>query len=148
MFPRTRHLPSVDDVGRSGALVPHKFRAGRPANSYRPHRPCVAHRFNLQVTYSVARMGDDVPRNTANWSLRASPITQASINPIRRIVDDLAGKENPQKELISLAQGDPTAYGHLKPPEQAVAAVVRAFLSGNHNGYTAGAHTRSLFSST
>lgn len=76
------------------------------------------------------------PRNTSIWAIRASSQTLA-INPIRMIVDNLVGKENPQKELISLAQGDPTAYGHLEPPEEAVAAVVRAFLSGNHNGYTA-----------
>lgn len=79
----------------------------------------------------------DVPqRNTNCWAVQASSLTRA-INPIRMIVDNLVGKENPQKELISLAQGDPTAYGHLKPPEEAVAAVVRAFVSGNHNGYTA-----------
>lgn len=77
-----------------------------------------------------------VQRNTSHWNVKASSQTQAC-NPIRMIVDNLVGKENPEKELISLAQGDPTAYGHLKPPEEAVAAVVRAFLSGNHNGYTA-----------
>lgn len=77
-----------------------------------------------------------VQRNTSHWTVKASSQTQAC-NPIRMIVDNLVGKENPEKELISLAQGDPTAYGHLKPPEEAVAAVVRAFLSGNHNGYTA-----------
>ena len=77
--------------------------------------------------------GDDRPKT---WSVRASSLT-LSCNPIRIIVDELVGRENPKKELISLAQGDPTAYGHLKPPEEAVAAVVRAFSSGNHNGYTA-----------
>ena len=66
-----------------------------------------------------------------------NPLLKDTNNPIRAIVDNLVGKENPKKELISLAQGDPTAYGHLKPPEEAVTAVVRAYLSGNHNGYTA-----------
>ncbi|EEH59983.1 tyrosine aminotransferase [Micromonas pusilla CCMP1545] len=75
-------------------------------------------------------------RDTTNWRVRATTLTQSK-NPIRIIVDDLLGKENPQKELISLAQGDPTAYGHLKPSEEAVSAVVRAFSSGNHDGYTA-----------
>lgn len=79
---------------------------------------------------------NDDTRPRHDWSVRASSLT-LSCNPIRMIVDELVGKENPKKELISLAQGDPTAYGHLKPPEEAVAAVVRAFSSGNHNGYTA-----------
>ena len=69
--------------------------------------------------------------------MKVNPLVSKATNPIRSIVDDVVGKQNPAKELISLAQGDPTAYGHLKPPEEAVAAVVRAFLSGNHNGYTA-----------
>lgn len=69
--------------------------------------------------------------------MKVNPLVSKANNPIRSIVDDLVGKQNPAKDLISLAQGDPTAYGHLKPPEEAVAAVVRAFLSGNHNGYTA-----------
>ena len=69
--------------------------------------------------------------------LTVNPLLKETKNPIRYIVDNLVGRENPKKELISLAQGDPTAYGHLKPPEEAVAAVIRAFLSGNHNGYTA-----------
>ena len=75
-------------------------------------------------------------RDTTRWRVRATSLTQAK-NPIRIIVDDLIGKENPLKELISLAQGDPSAYGHLKPHEEAVTAVVNAFLSGNHDGYTA-----------
>ena len=85
---------------------------------------------------SVDSAGDDGGAQRVAWSVRASTLT-ASANPIRIIVDDLVGKENPELELISLAQGDPTAYGHLKPPEEAVAAVISAFSSGNHNGYTA-----------
>ena len=84
----------------------------------------------------VDSAGDDGGARRVAWSVRASTLT-VSANPIRMIVDDLVGKENPELELISLAQGDPTAYGHLKPPEEAVAAVMSAFSSGNHNGYTA-----------
>lgn len=84
----------------------------------------------------VVSADDDGGARRVAWSVRASTLT-VSANPIRIIVDDLVGKENPELELISLAQGDPTAYGHLKPPEEAVAAVTSAFSSGNHNGYTA-----------
>ena len=70
------------------------------------------------------------------WRVRPGVNTHGISNPIRIIVDDPVGKENPNLS-ISLAQGDPTAYGHLKPPEEAVAAVMSAFSSGNHNGYTA-----------
>ena len=47
--------------------------------------------------------------------MTVNPLLKEAKNPIRYIVDNLVGRENPKKELISLAQGDPTAYGHLKP---------------------------------
>ena len=43
--------------------------------------------------------------------MKVNPLVSKATNPIRSIVDDLVGKQNPAKELISLAQGDPTAYG-------------------------------------
>ena len=39
--------------------------------------------------------GDDRPKT---WSVRASSLT-LSCNPIRIIVDELVGRENPKKEL-------------------------------------------------
>jgi len=56
-------------------------------------------------------------------------------NPIRVIMDNIAGKENPTKRVISLAQGDPTAYPHLRPSEAAISAVTSALAAGTSNGY-------------
>lgn len=39
------------------------------------------------------------------------------------------------KKPISLAQGDPTVYGHLKVPESAVSALVDVAKSYKYNGY-------------
>ena len=72
------------------------------------------------------------------WNVRASPLKDLC-NPIRRIVDEMVGQANPDKSLISLAQGDPTVFGHLLPPKAAMEEVVGAFAACVHNGYTASA---------
>ena len=72
------------------------------------------------------------------WAVRASTVRELC-NPIRRIVDEMVGLANPEKGLISLAQGDPTVFGHLLPPKAAVEEVTRAFGAYTHNGYTASA---------
>jgi len=74
------------------------------------------------------------------WAVRASAQRELC-NPIRRIVDEMVGLANPEKRLISLAQGDPTVFGHLLPPKATVERVVEAFGAYAHNGYTASAGT-------
>ena len=70
------------------------------------------------------------------WNVRASALRELC-NPIRRIVDEMVGCANPNKALISLAQGDPTVFGHIAPPKGASEEVREAFERGTHNGYTA-----------
>jgi tyrosine aminotransferase len=50
-------------------------------------------------------------------------------------MDTVAGKENPEKPIISLGNGDPTLYPHLRPSEQQVGALVAAATSGQKHGY-------------
>ena len=51
------------------------------------------------------------------WQIQASPAATESINPIRELLESLTVVSLKGKEKISLAQGDPTAFGHLKVPE-------------------------------
>eukprot|EP00440_Ansanella_granifera_P047262 gb/GFBE01051187.1/.p1 GENE.gb/GFBE01051187.1/~~gb/GFBE01051187.1/.p1 ORF type:complete len:456 (+),score=76.19 gb/GFBE01051187.1/:1-1368(+) len=69
------------------------------------------------------------------WRIRVGKRAAGIRNPIREIMDTVAGKENPNKPLLSLAQGDPTCYPHLRPSEEMVSAVVDALTSGENNGY-------------
>ncbi|MFN9943863.1 MAG: aminotransferase class I/II-fold pyridoxal phosphate-dependent enzyme [bacterium] len=67
---------------------------------------------------------------------QASAGARNSLNPIA----DLLGRikmapPHPDRQLISLAMGDPTACGNLGPPMAAVAALQEALASGNFNGY-------------
>ena len=65
---------------------------------------------------------------------RAGVAAEGLVDPIRRIVDEMVGQANPDKSLISLAQGDPTVFGHLLPPKAAMEEVVGAFAACVHNG--------------
>lgn len=64
-----------------------------------------------------------------------SPTVMSVRNPIREVTENL-GAPNPEKEVVSLAVGDPSATGLMAAPEEATEAVVRAAQGGQRNGYT------------
>ncbi|CAK9225104.1 unnamed protein product [Sphagnum troendelagicum] len=70
------------------------------------------------------------------WNVRASPSALESRNPIRELLESLNVPPSHGKEKISLAQGDPTVFGHLRAPQAAVDAMVAATESCMFNGYT------------
>lgn len=64
-----------------------------------------------------------------------SKTAQNTTNPIRNVVDGLRIPPHPEKSLISLGLGDPTKFGNLPVPEEALKAVESALRSGQDNGY-------------
>jgi len=78
---------------------------------------------------------DAEPVKPGKWRIRAGTRASDIRNPIREIMDTVAGKENPEKPLLSLAQGDPTCYPHLRPSQEMITAVVDAVTCMEHNGY-------------
>jgi len=75
------------------------------------------------------------PKRARTWAIKVGERAGGVKNPIREIMDSIAGKENPEKRLISLAQGDPTAYPHLRPGSTMINAVVDKLQGGVANGY-------------
>jgi len=69
------------------------------------------------------------------WRVQCGDRAAGIRNPIREIMDTVAGKENPTKSMISLGNGDPTLYPHLRPSETQVNAVVQVATSGHAHGY-------------
>jgi len=74
-------------------------------------------------------------RGVKEWRVQCGARAVGIRNPIREIMDSIVGKENPRKQMISLAQGDPTAYKHLRPSDIMVGAVNTAFNAGGFHGY-------------
>jgi tyrosine aminotransferase len=67
--------------------------------------------------------------------IKPSLHSENTINPIRRIVDVMNIKPNPNKELIKLNIGDPTVCGILPTHPNVTQAVAEALMSGKFNGY-------------
>jgi len=82
-----------------------------------------------------AREDERPSKRRRKWSVRSGERAAGILNPIRKIMDELAGKGNPDKSVLSLAQGDPTSYPHLRPGEIQVQAATDALRSGFLNGY-------------
>ena len=75
------------------------------------------------------------PKMPDGWDkVDASVTAKRTSNPIRKIIDQLAAKPNPDLKLISLSIGDPTVYGNLPPPEVAIEALNEQARGGKRNG--------------
>jgi tyrosine aminotransferase len=70
------------------------------------------------------------------WKLTCSPRAKSTFNPIRNFVQNMSVKPNPEKTPIRLSVGDPTEFGNLPIPQQAVQQLSENILSGKYNGYT------------
>lgn len=71
-----------------------------------------------------------------NWDvIKPSAHSENTINPIRRIVDVMNIKPDPNKELLKLNIGDPTVCGILPTHPNVVKSVSDCLVSGKYNGY-------------
>eukprot|EP00871_Galdieria_phlegrea_P003363 jgi/Galph1/4027/GphlegSOOS_G2710.1 len=71
-----------------------------------------------------------------DWNVHCSKRAKETFNPIRDFVQNMNIQPNPNKSLIRLSVGDPTEYGNLPVPEQAVKQLSQNILSGKYNNYT------------
>uniref|UniRef100_A0A1I7Y641 Tyrosine aminotransferase n=1 Tax=Steinernema glaseri TaxID=37863 RepID=A0A1I7Y641_9BILA len=69
------------------------------------------------------------------WICTVSDHAKNTVNPIRKIVDQLQVAPNPNKKPIKLHLGDPTLTGTLPPCETAVEAIREAVESHAYDGY-------------
>ncbi|CAO3667082.1 unnamed protein product [Umbelopsis vinacea] len=69
------------------------------------------------------------------WNVPASKVAKNAHNPIRQIVDKLKINPNAQKDLISLALGDPTVFGNFNVDDSCNEAVMKHLHSFKANGY-------------
>ena len=79
---------------------------------------------------------DTNKNNEKVWSIGCSEYAKHTFNPIRRLVQSLDIKPNPEKPVISLSVGDPTILSDLEKPE-CLKEIVNEALKNKHNdGYT------------
>ncbi|XP_071448916.1 tyrosine aminotransferase [Hetaerina americana] len=91
---------------------------------------------SLRQSYSRSRyLRARMKNGRGGWCVRASALARNTFNPIRAIVENLRLAPHPDKPMIALSIGDPTIFGNLKPPQEAVEAVCASVQSMNYNGY-------------
>jgi tyrosine aminotransferase len=77
-----------------------------------------------------------VARTSKSWGAMApSRHAMETVNPIRRIVDVMSIKPNPEKALLKLHLGDPTLTGTMPTHEVVLKALEDSLKSGKYNGY-------------
>ncbi|GJD06337.1 Tyrosine aminotransferase [Galdieria sulphuraria] len=84
------------------------------------------------------------------WKISCSKRAMETVNPIRQLVQGMAVKPNPDKKLIALSIGDPTAFGNLKVPREAMKALSKVLAENSAHGYAnslGNEHARSAIAS-
>ncbi|GJQ12422.1 hypothetical protein GpartN1_g4213.t1 [Galdieria partita] len=70
------------------------------------------------------------------WNVSCSKRALETINPIRQLVQGMAVKPNPDKKLIPLSIGDPTAFGNLRIPREAMKVLSKVLAEDSAHGYS------------
>jgi len=71
----------------------------------------------------------------ATWQVLTNERAANIVSPIRQVLEKIDGKENPNKKMITLALGDPSAYPHLRPSEHMAQTLVKIITDASANGY-------------
>jgi len=70
----------------------------------------------------------------SSWHVEASVSAKSTLNPLRALVD-VSKKTNPDKEVINLSIGDPTAHGNLNVHPFVTQNLIEKAISLKSNGY-------------
>lgn len=70
------------------------------------------------------------------WNVRCSEFAKHTFNPIRRLVQSLDIKNNPEKPVISLSVGDPTILSDLEKPDIVNNIIIECLKNKQNDGYT------------
>ncbi|XP_076337363.1 tyrosine aminotransferase-like [Tachypleus tridentatus] len=100
----------------------------------RPYRACD----NLKLkVLQIHNFDDEFPNivTRRSWNVTPSQLAVNTVNPIRKIVENIKITPNPNKYMIALSIGDPTIFGNLKPCENITEAVMDSVRSMKFNGY-------------
>jgi tyrosine aminotransferase len=71
---------------------------------------------------------------TTTWAVTASAAARNTVNPLRAITDR-KNEVNPDKEVINLSIGDPTAHGNLKTHDFVLDSLHKVSISHKYSGY-------------
>ncbi|XP_022244580.1 tyrosine aminotransferase-like [Limulus polyphemus] len=91
----------------------------------------------VYISSQIHDSDDELPNfvTRRSWNVMPSKLAVNTVNPIRKIVENMKITPNPKKYMIALSIGDPTVFGNLKPCEKITEAIVDSVRSKKFNGY-------------
>lgn len=92
----------------------------------------------VQMSSAVRQIGNREFCTCSRVSPITDPLPPTAIRELMTGIDlGAAPEKGSKKPLLNLGLGDPTVFGNLPPPPQALAAIVESLHSGRADGYPA-----------
>ena len=89
----------------------------------------------VQMSSVVKKIGNRASGGpTRSRGLQLTPVSSAAIREVLAGID-LSAAPSGDKPLLNLALGDPSTYGNLPPPVEALDAIEKSLRSGKSDGY-------------
>lgn len=83
------------------------------------------------TTTTTASVG---PRN--EWNIDSSQFAKSTLNPVRKMIEQMKLEPNPDLPMIALSIGDPTIFSDLGKPDTAIEAIETCIKDKRYDGYT------------
>ncbi|KAK4699611.1 hypothetical protein P7C70_g6650, partial [Phenoliferia sp. Uapishka_3] len=90
----------------------------------------------MAIDEQVASIPQSPPKPSLKWKpVQTSQVITQITNPIREIVSGIRPSSDESKPFLNLGLGDPSVFGNLPPPVEALNAIEDSLRSGLSDGY-------------
>lgn len=70
------------------------------------------------------------------WNIDSSQFAKLTLNPVRKMIEQMRLEPNPELPMIALSIGDPTIFSDLGKPDTAIDAIEMCLKDKRFDGYT------------
>lgn len=70
------------------------------------------------------------------WNIDSSQFAKLTLNPVRKMIEQMRLEPNPDLPMIALSIGDPTIFSDLGKPDTAIEAIEQCLKEKRFDGYT------------
>lgn len=76
------------------------------------------------------------PTSRTEWNIDSSQFAKLTLNPVRKMIEQMRLEPNPELPMIALSIGDPTIFSDLGKPDTAYDAIEMCLKDKRFDGYT------------
>lgn len=90
---------------------------------------------------SKLKLGNSVEKESgvggrSEWNIDSSQFAKSTLNPVRKMIEQMKLEPNPELPMIALSIGDPTIFSDLGKPDTAITAIETCIKEKRYDGYT------------